>query len=156
MSAPTPWSTRTAGPADDSGDGLLMFFVFIAAVLTSTGAVALIALAGTWWVLGLGFAIHAVMTALVVLTIVHAMAGRAQLHRRARSTPAGTRRSPRSSTKRTHRAGDGPVRASTPTSTVSAPVRSHRGRTQAPAEQRLIGMNARGVARPLTQRERAS
>jgi membrane protein implicated in regulation of membrane protease activity len=45
-------------------------------VLTSTGAVALIALAGTWWVLGLGFAIHAVMTALVVLTIVHAMAGR--------------------------------------------------------------------------------
>ena len=76
MIAPNPLDTRTAGSADDSGAGLLMFFVFIAAVLTSTGAVALIALAGTWWVLGLSFAIHAVMTALVVLTIVHVMAGR--------------------------------------------------------------------------------
>jgi membrane protein implicated in regulation of membrane protease activity len=65
-------------PATDSGDGLLMFFVFIAAVLTSTGAVALIALVDTWWALGLGFAIHVVMTALVVLTIVQVMAGRAR------------------------------------------------------------------------------
>jgi membrane protein implicated in regulation of membrane protease activity len=101
MIAPDPLDTRTAGPADDSGDGLLMFFVFIAAVLTSTGAVALIALAGTWWVLGLGFAIHAVVTALVVLTIVHVMAGRVRLTaERDRPRPApdarpGARRSGR-------------------------------------------------------------
>ena len=45
---------------DDAGDGLLMFFVFTAAVLTSTAAVVLIALLGEWWVLGFGFAIHVI------------------------------------------------------------------------------------------------
>ena len=78
MIVPNPLDTRAVGPGDDSGDGLLMFFVFTAAVLTSTGAVALIALVGTWWMLGLGFAVHAVMTGLVVLTIVDVMAGRAR------------------------------------------------------------------------------
>jgi hypothetical protein len=71
-------NTRPAGPADDTGDGLLMFFVFTAAVLISTAAVALIAVVGTWWVLGVGFAVHVTMTAVVTLTIVHVMAGRAR------------------------------------------------------------------------------
>ena len=80
---------KPAGPDDDAGGGLLMLFVFIAAVLTSTGAVALIALAGTWWMLGVGFAIHVAMTAAVVLTIVYVMAS----HRRSsagRARLAGT------------------------------------------------------------------
>ena len=71
-----------------------MFFVFTAAVLTSTGAVAVIALVGTWWVLGLGFAIHAGMTVLVVLTTVDVMAGRARFGaERDRPRPAPDARS---------------------------------------------------------------
>jgi hypothetical protein len=73
-----------AGPDDDAGGGLLMLFVFVTAVLTSTGAVALIALAGTWWMLGVGFAIHVAMTAAVVLTIVYVMAS----HRRSSASRA--------------------------------------------------------------------
>jgi hypothetical protein len=72
-----------------------MLFVFVTAVLTSTGAVALIALAGTWWMLGVGFAIHVAMTAAVVLTIVYVMAshrrssaGRARLPGAASSSSA--------------------------------------------------------------------
>jgi hypothetical protein len=53
-----------------------MFLVFIAAVLTSTAAVVLIALLGEWWVFGFGLAIHVMMTAIVVLTIAQVMAGR--------------------------------------------------------------------------------
>ena len=95
---------RSVGLADDTGDGTLMFFVFISAVLTSTAAVAVIALVGTWWMLGVGFAIHVIMTVVVVLTIMHAMA------RRERATPdrettSSEAASPRKSPAASHRAG---------------------------------------------------
>jgi hypothetical protein len=73
---PGPVNARAAGPADDAGGGLVMFVVFILAVLISTGAVVLIALVGTWWMLGFGFATHMIVTAVVLLTVVHVMAGR--------------------------------------------------------------------------------
>jgi hypothetical protein len=44
---PGPADARLAGPADDAGGGLFLFLVFIGAVLSSTGAVVLIALADT-------------------------------------------------------------------------------------------------------------
>lgn len=94
------------GPADDTGDGLLMFLVFVAAVLTSTATVAAIALVGTWWMLGFGFAIHVIMTAVVILTIVHAMAGRQRSigdRRALLSTSSSPRRFPADS----HQAGAG-------------------------------------------------
>jgi uncharacterized membrane protein len=89
MTAPNPTNASAGSRAADSGDGLLMFLVFIAAVGISTGAVVLIALAGTWWILGFGFAIHAIMTAVVLTTIVHVMAGRARARaERDRPSPA--------------------------------------------------------------------
>ena len=92
MTSATP-NTRPAGFADDTGSGLLIFLVFTAAVLVSTGAVALIALVGTWWMLGFGFAIHVAMTTLVVLTIIHVMDGRARAIRdRDRPSPSPNRR----------------------------------------------------------------
>lgn len=54
---------------DDTGSGLAMFLIFGAAVLLVTGAVALVALVGTWWMLAIGFSIHVVMTVLVMGTI---------------------------------------------------------------------------------------
>ncbi len=66
-----------------------MFLVFIVAVLASTGAVVLIALVGTWWMLGFGFAIHMIVTAVVLLTVVHVMTGRARARtERDRPSPA--------------------------------------------------------------------
>ena len=55
------------------GYGLAMFLIFAAAALIVTGAVALLALVGSWWTLGVAFAVHVAMTALVTLTIVGAM-----------------------------------------------------------------------------------
>jgi hypothetical protein len=74
--SPKDPDARLPVSGDDASDGLLMFVVFTAAVLISTAAVVLIALLGEWWVLGYGFAIHVIMTAIVVLTIVQVMAGR--------------------------------------------------------------------------------
>lgn len=62
---------------DDSGAGLAMFVIFTTAVLIITGAVAIVALVDTWWVLGLAFAMHVLMTTVVVVTIVSVMNGRA-------------------------------------------------------------------------------
>ena len=90
--------------SDDTGDGLLMFVVFIVAVLTSTAAVVLIALTGEWWVLGFGFAIHVIVTAIVVLTIVQAMAGSHRSIAR-RNALTGASVSPRSMRARSERAG---------------------------------------------------
>src|SRR5437763_1123284 len=97
-------NTRLPVSSDDDGDGLLMFLVFIVAVLTSTAAVVLIALLGEWWVFGFGLAIHVVMTAIVVLTIVQVMAGR---HRSTADRDAlpSTRLSPRSSPASSRQAG---------------------------------------------------
>ena len=55
--------------ADDRGYGLAMFLIFAAALIV-TGAVALLALVGSWSMLGVAFAVHVVMTALVTLAIV--------------------------------------------------------------------------------------
>lgn len=62
---------------DDSGAGLAMIVIFITAVLIVTGAVAIVALVDAWWILGVAFAIHVLMTTVVVATIVSVMNGRA-------------------------------------------------------------------------------
>lgn len=75
-------------PADDSRDGLAMLFVFIVAVLTVTGAVAVLAVTDTWFVLGLVVGVHGVTTVVVALTIVWVMSGRPDAtHRRTSSAP---------------------------------------------------------------------
>ena len=68
--------TTSRGLADDRGYGLAMFLVFAAAALIVTGAVALLAAVDSWWMLGVAFAVHVAMTALVTLMIVGAMNGR--------------------------------------------------------------------------------
>ncbi len=75
MSEPrhTPQSSEAV---DDSGAGLAMFVIFTTAVLIVTGAVAIVAIVNTWWVLGVAFAIHVLMTTVVVATIVSVMNGR--------------------------------------------------------------------------------
>lgn len=74
---------------DDSSAGLAMFLIFCSAVLFVTGGVAVVALVGTWWMLGLAFGIHVLMTAVVVLTIVLVMDGRSRTTTRVRPrTPA--------------------------------------------------------------------
>jgi membrane protein implicated in regulation of membrane protease activity len=55
-----------------------MFIVFAAAVLIVTGAVAALALVGTWWMLGLMFAVDLTMTTTVIVTIAFVLDGRAQ------------------------------------------------------------------------------
>ena len=75
MNAPAA-DTTSGALADDRGDGLAMFLIFAAAALIVTGAVALLALVGSWWMLGVAFAVHVAMTAVVTLTIVGTMNGR--------------------------------------------------------------------------------
>lgn len=72
----SPTDLRASESADDRGQGLAMFVIFTGAVLIVTGAVALLALVRAWWMLGAAFGVHVTMTAVVVLTILHAMAGR--------------------------------------------------------------------------------
>jgi membrane protein implicated in regulation of membrane protease activity len=125
-SAPDAPKARLPGSGDDAGDGLLMFVVFIMAVLTSTAAVVLIALLGEWWVLGFGFAIHVIMTAFVVLTIVQVMAG----PRRSvtgRDGPSGTSLTSRRSPASSHQAGVGSVTAATARSPAKALEPAARG-----------------------------
>jgi hypothetical protein len=95
MTTPHHPETSPPRPADDNGDGLLMFVVFTVAVLISTCTVVLIALVGAWWILGFGFAAHVIMTASVLLTIAHVMAGRDRVRAgRERPTPAPPDRHP--------------------------------------------------------------
>lgn len=91
---PAVRNVRARISGDDSGDGLLMFVVFIVAVLASTAAVVLIALLDEWWVVGFAFAIHVIVTAIVVLTIMHAMGGshRSIAHRNALTSSSVSRR----------------------------------------------------------------
>ncbi len=77
MTSPQPYAQPSTA-VDDTGSGLAMFLIFTAAVLIVTGAVALLAVVGTWWMLGVTFAIDLSMTTIVVLTIVFVMDGRAQ------------------------------------------------------------------------------
>ncbi len=62
--------------ADDTGLGLTMFVIFTAAALIVTGAVALLALVGSWWMLAVAFALHVAMTSVVTLAISHALDSR--------------------------------------------------------------------------------
>jgi hypothetical protein len=50
---------------DDRCMGLAMLVTFTAAALIVTGAVAMLPLISTWWVLGLAFGIHLIMTTAV-------------------------------------------------------------------------------------------
>ena len=70
--SPEAQETTLAG-TDDSGYGLVMFVVFAAAVLFVTGVVALLALVGSWWMLGAAFAAHAGTTGVVTFVVIHAM-----------------------------------------------------------------------------------
>jgi fatty acid desaturase len=80
-------NTTSRRLADDRGYGLAMFLIFAAAALIVTDAVALLALVGSWWMLGVAFAVHVAMTALVTLTIVGAMNGRGFAISDSRKTP---------------------------------------------------------------------
>ena len=109
--SPDVRNVRLRVSGDDTGDGLLMFVVFIVAVLTSTAAVVLIALLDEWWVVGFGFAIHVIVTAIVVLTIVQAMGGshRSIAHRNALTSSSV---SPRGSRARSERVAPATIPAS--------------------------------------------
>jgi type IV secretory pathway TrbD component len=133
-------NVRLPASSDDAGDGLVMFVMFIVAVLTSTAAVVLIALADEWWVLGFGFAIHVIMTAIVVLTIVQALAGGhgSIAHRTALT---GSSLSPRGSRAGSERAG-APTRIA---STVRPPAIALELRTH-----QLMAQDDRGPHQPTT------
>lgn len=60
--------------ACDSGVGLQMLVVFTGACLIVTGAVAMLALIDSWWVLGLAFGVHIVMTSFVGFAVFNALA----------------------------------------------------------------------------------
>ncbi len=77
MTSPDPHAQPSLA-ADDTGSGHAMFLIFTTAVLTVTGAVALLALVDAWWMLAVTFAVDLSMTTVVVLTIVYVMDGRAQ------------------------------------------------------------------------------
>jgi fatty acid desaturase len=86
MTDPVP-ERRSATLTDDSSAGLTMLFVFTAAALIATGAVALLAVIGTWWMLAAAFAVYVAMTGVVVLAISHAMGGAQPLNSVSKRTP---------------------------------------------------------------------
>jgi membrane protein implicated in regulation of membrane protease activity len=53
-----------------------MLLIFTAAALIVTGAVWALAAVGGWWMLGVAFAVHVAMTAVVALEVVHVIDGR--------------------------------------------------------------------------------
>ncbi len=73
---------------DDRGMGLALFLIFSGACLIVTGAVAMIALIDTWWVLGFAFGVHVLMTAAVGLAVFSALSRRAEASRDADREPA--------------------------------------------------------------------
>jgi membrane protein implicated in regulation of membrane protease activity len=68
-------SRSSAGSADDGGSGLVMLVVFAAAALVVTGAVAILALAGSWWMPAAAFGVHVVMTSVVTASVFNALNG---------------------------------------------------------------------------------
>lgn len=64
-SRPTLVSDDAAASADDSGQGLALFVLFTVAVLVVTGAVGFLALFTSWWVLGIIFGVHVLLTVVV-------------------------------------------------------------------------------------------
>jgi hypothetical protein len=91
-----PTHTRPLAFDDDSGMGLAMFVSFIAACLIVTGAVAMLALINTWWVLGLAFGIHVIMTTIVGFAVFAALNGRASAitERESERAPEASRAQP--------------------------------------------------------------
>ena len=59
--------------ADDSTDGLAMFVGIMAAVLIVTGAVGLLAVLPTWWMLAIRLGVHAVGTIIVYVLVLLAV-----------------------------------------------------------------------------------
>jgi len=64
----------------DAPYGLVMFLVFGAAVVLVSLAVALLSVAGTWWMLGVVFAIHVTATVVVCIVIARALTGHTTRH----------------------------------------------------------------------------
>jgi len=62
----------TLDDPDDRGYGTLMFFVFTAAVLVVTCAVCVLAVVGSWWMLGLAVGVHVGLTAAVTRVVLGA------------------------------------------------------------------------------------
>jgi len=88
-----PPNMRPSGSADDSGRGLAMFLIFTTAALIVTGAVWALAAVGGWWMLGVAFAVHVAMTAVVALEIIHVIDGRTfAIGDRGRPSPRQDRR----------------------------------------------------------------
>ena len=69
----TATDSSTIALADDRSTGLAMFVIFIVACLVVTGAVAMLALIDTWWVLGLAFGTQVIMTIVVGFTIFNGL-----------------------------------------------------------------------------------
>jgi hypothetical protein len=70
-----PAEITTVPVADEAAIGLQMFVIFTTAILIVTGAVAMLALIDSWWVLGLAFGIHVIMTTVVALVTFSALGG---------------------------------------------------------------------------------
>jgi hypothetical protein len=124
-----------------------MFVGFIVAVLTSTAAVVLIALLDEWWVVGFGFAIHVMVTAIVVLTIVHAMGGshRSIAQRNALTSSSGSARSSRAGSERAAPA----IPASVVLRATAPERRTHQLAAQRDAGQPTMASARRDQASPL-------
>ncbi len=118
----------TLGLADDSGMGLAMFVIFTAACLIVTGAVAILAFINAWWVLGLAFGIHVLMTTAVGYAVFSALSGGApSLREPARRGPPMR---PRRSSLRRGRGSSGAMR------TQLRPESSGRSMQKAPTQGR--------------------
>ena len=62
-------SEAALASADDSGQGLALFVLFTVAVLVVTGAVGFLALLTSWWVLGVVFGAHVLVTVIVGMAV---------------------------------------------------------------------------------------
>lgn len=92
--------TKTAARSDDTSAGLGLFVIFVMAILIVTGAVALLALVNSWWVLGAVFAVHLGVTAIVTAAIAAAVSGRMLTVSRSDGEPARTDRRPNTRSQR--------------------------------------------------------
>lgn len=80
----------TASPSiDDSGQGQALFVLFVMAVLFVTGAVALLALVTSWWLLGLAFGVHVLVTTIVSAAVFTVLSSGKLTRKGAARTPAG-------------------------------------------------------------------
>lgn len=75
--------------------GWVMFFVFTAAVLAITFAVAALALVPTWWMLGVVFGVHLAVTAVTTRVVLGAFEEGSDYDAPAVQAAASTTRTPR-------------------------------------------------------------